>query len=1212
MIVTELVAKGDLETMLHDTSVHLSLTLRMKMARDAALGMNWLHGGTPKFIHRDLKCLARDTPVLLADGSLRLVQDLCAGDRLLGDDGTPRTVSHCTAGIAPLVRVESSLAPPLVCNSIHVLSLKLARWPRVVESGDGNSSTPLVVEFVVASRKRDGTVGSLRVAQRSVASSAAASIERAFAHKAKLRALLRLPSHVEPLASDETIDIAVNDVVDRKQVSERVFEQLRTYGVETPIRFATPPREGAATFSIDDAYRTGWAASAELPPALMRAHESVRWALLAGIVDRASSFDDICVAASLAVDVAFVARSLGVVAQVTRVSERWFRVRLAGGNARRVPVRTGVALSREAACVPLREPLRISALAPGEFFGFELDGNRRFVLGDSFRVTHNTSNLLVDENMRIKVCDFGLSQMLADGEVARDQKCFDAADHQLLTNDGFLFLDDVLARVDWRLCGSAGVVVTDWKGLRAASYDPCTARLVYREPNALAVNAGLQEFVELDAAKAGVSLVATANHEMYVARDGDARHAFEKVQAGKLLLSDGGADASVRLLALASGGGGDDASDDVVSSLAPQLGIDHADASLWLQLFGFWLGDRSLDERMSAVLFNATKLSDHVFLRRAFVSFRLLAVKHGRTVADSDAWWLDNGNFDAVACVLPSAATPLHQCYRVTDARWFAAFVAAERDSWLHSLSRDRVRSVVDGLHRVAGVAATNEGATIVVTGVRQRNELERALVHAGYSVVSTAVAGDGVVWRVSYTESHATPLLRLIDARHETRRGVSWCFDTQSRSGANDGFVMVRRATRRDCAVGPIDDALRASAASGSVGDAGLRQLAALGGQWSALGACRATIQGNSAKGTPLWMAPEVMMFRGFTEKCDIYSFGIVLWEILTRQEPFKEFHSFKEFRDAICKRHVRPVIPDDTLPSLRDLVERCWHPDPTQRPDFTYIVAALDDIIVESAITDNLGRAFWKTHFLKRDPIAWSELLPAFLHYLGVPADAAAAIVSASAAAVAAQQAPNSAAAAAALSAAQSAVSGNLPEFHAVQLSIACLRLLVCDIPNNGGGGAAVDGAQVPIEKFGKVLDCFSPVSGAQVLDEIQALCAETWFHGHVSTPEAQTRLANTPAGCFLVRFSSQEHGSYTISLVTPAGAIRHQRVRHVGNAFLLQNQRYPTLRAVVEQGGHLLNLLIPCPGSMFGSIFSANPHPILGYEEISWSPTNEINQN
>jgi serine/threonine protein kinase len=774
MIVTELVAKGDLETMLHDTSQHLSLTLRLKMARDAALGMNWLHGSTPKFIHRDLKCLARDTPVLLASGAVKLVQHVVAGDALMGDDGTPRRVSQCTRGVAPLARIESAVAPPLTCNTVHVLSLKLDGLPALRRRGDGTCA----VDFVTVRRKRDGTVASMRAARRILR--AAPDI----ADKRKLRAVLRVAD--EPLALDEPVDIAVEDVLDRKKVSAALFAALRTYGVEAPVEFVGDGGERDA----DRAYRAGLSACGALPAALLRGSVAARRALLAGVVDAAASFDVRLASAALAADVTFVARSLGVVAAVRRDDAR--RVQLGGAEALRVPVRRrgcGRPVAGAAAAAAQREPLRITALACGEFFGFELDGNRRFVLGDSFRVTHNTSNLLVDENMRIKVCDFGLSQMLADGEVARDQK----------------------------------------------------------------------------------------------------------------------------------------------------------------------------------------------------------------------------------------------------------------------------------------------------------------------------------------------------------------------------------------------------------------------------------------SAKGTPLWMAPEVMMFRGFTEKCDIYSFGIVLWEILTRQEPFKEFHSFKEFRDAICKRHVRPPIPEDTLPSLRDLIERAWHPDPNQRPDFTYIVAALDDIIVESAITDNLGRAFWKAQFLKRDPIPWAELLPAFLLYLGVPDDATAAIVSASAAAVAAQQAPNSAAAAQALAQAQSVVSGNLPEFHAVQLSIACLRLLVCDFPNSGGGGGGAglaDTALVPIEKFGKVLDCFSPVSGAQVLDEIQALCAETWFHGHVSTPEAQTRLANTPAGCFLVRFSSQEHGSYTISLVTPAGAIRHQRVRHVGNAFLLQNQRYPSLRAVVELGGHLLNLLIPCPGSTFGAIFASNPHPILGYEEISWSPTNDVN--
>jgi sterile alpha motif and leucine zipper-containing kinase AZK len=54
-IVTEYLPKGDLEKMLHDPNIQLSLYTRMKMAKDAALGMNWLHCSNPPIIHRDLK-----------------------------------------------------------------------------------------------------------------------------------------------------------------------------------------------------------------------------------------------------------------------------------------------------------------------------------------------------------------------------------------------------------------------------------------------------------------------------------------------------------------------------------------------------------------------------------------------------------------------------------------------------------------------------------------------------------------------------------------------------------------------------------------------------------------------------------------------------------------------------------------------------------------------------------------------------------------------------------------------------------------------------------------------------------------------------------------------------------------------------------------------------------------------------------------------------
>ena len=42
---------------------------------------------------------------------------------------------------------------------------------------------------------------------------------------------------------------------------------------------------------------------------------------------------------------------------------------------------------------------------------------------------------------------------------------------------------------------------------------------------------------------------------------------------------------------------------------------------------------------------------------------------------------------------------------------------------------------------------------------------------------------------------------------------------------------------------------------------------------------------------GTFHWMAPEVLQSQEYTHKADVYSYGIVLWEILTRQPPFRNY---------------------------------------------------------------------------------------------------------------------------------------------------------------------------------------------------------------------------------------------------------------------------------------------------------------------------------
>merc|ERR1712000_180645 len=109
--------------------------------------------------------------------------------------------------------------------------------------------------------------------------------------------------------------------------------------------------------------------------------------------------------------------------------------------------------------------------------------------------------------------------------------------------------------------------------------------------------------------------------------------------------------------------------------------------------------------------------------------------------------------------------------------------------------------------------------------------------------------------------------------------------------------------------------------------------------------------------------MPPEVMLGRKIDEKADVYSFGIVLWEIVTQQKPFPDMESFVEFRRAICLHNTRPPIDTIKIDSIRTLLDLCWHKDPDVRPPFEAITLMIEEIMVDCATSDEQGRLFWKS---------------------------------------------------------------------------------------------------------------------------------------------------------------------------------------------------------------------------------------------------------
>ncbi|CAB4307361.1 unnamed protein product [Prunus armeniaca] len=105
-----------------------------------------------------------------------------------------------------------------------------------------------------------------------------------------------------------------------------------------------------------------------------------------------------------------------------------------------------------------------------------------------------------------------------------------------------------------------------------------------------------------------------------------------------------------------------------------------------------------------------------------------------------------------------------------------------------------------------------------------------------------------------------------------------------------------------------------------------------------------RNTLVSGGVRGTLPWMAPELLNGSStkVSEKVDVFSFGIVLWEILTGEEPYANMH-YGAIIGGIVNNTLRPTIPSYCDPEWRVLMEQCWAPNPAARPSFTEIAGCL-----------------------------------------------------------------------------------------------------------------------------------------------------------------------------------------------------------------------------------------------------------------------------
>ncbi|XP_077245359.1 protein kinase superfamily protein [Tasmannia lanceolata] len=96
---------------------------------------------------------------------------------------------------------------------------------------------------------------------------------------------------------------------------------------------------------------------------------------------------------------------------------------------------------------------------------------------------------------------------------------------------------------------------------------------------------------------------------------------------------------------------------------------------------------------------------------------------------------------------------------------------------------------------------------------------------------------------------------------------------------------------------------------------------------------------------GTLGYMAPEVLDGKPYNRRCDVYSFGICLWEIYCCDMPYPDL-SFAEVSSAVVRQNLRPEIPRCCPSSLANILRKCWDVNPEKRPEMDEVVRLLEAI--------------------------------------------------------------------------------------------------------------------------------------------------------------------------------------------------------------------------------------------------------------------------
>ena len=416
------------------------------------------------------KCHAKGTPIIMYDGNIKLVEDIVEGDLLMGDDSLPRTVLSLARGIDKMFKVTSNKGESYTVNEEHILCLKVSGFPKISRNNH-KSNTNFNIQWIENNKFNSKTFTFNKLKQNEVIMKLESD---KFYEQLKNNSLQN--NNIIEISVKDYLNLSnkKKDLLKGYKVPIEFIEKELPFDPYMIGYWLGDGTSRDSAFTCQDStvlyyfaknlphyklslfhrkeYTYGISGSGKvngnkflsvlknlnlinnkhIPFIYKYNSRENRLKLLAGLLDSdgylnkdKNIFEFTQKYEKIMDDIIYLARSLGFGCYKANKSTSWtyknikkygnaFRINISGKGLEEIPTKIPrkQANPRKQFKDVLVNGINVEYVGKGDYYGFTLDGNCRYVMGD-FTVTHNTCSAIgVAEEMRDYLIQMGISKKI--------------------------------------------------------------------------------------------------------------------------------------------------------------------------------------------------------------------------------------------------------------------------------------------------------------------------------------------------------------------------------------------------------------------------------------------------------------------------------------------------------------------------------------------------------------------------------------------------------------------------------------------------------------------------------------------------------------------------------------------------------------------------------------------------------------------------------